>query len=73
MAEAAERPLEGTGWLPAPLRTPGSPRPGAASGWPPRKGRRGRIAGCRWALPAFLVQDDADATEALAPYLTAAE
>jgi ParB/RepB/Spo0J family partition protein len=48
MAQAAERLLAGTGWLPEPLRTPGLPEAAAV---PPADGDADAIT----ALPAFLV------------------
>ena len=73
MAREAERLLDGTGWLPQPLRTPGLPTPALPLADPrARDGADGSQA-CAMALPAFLIEDEADGTEAPAPYLTAAE
>ena len=73
MAREAERLLDGTGWLPQVLRTPGLPTPALPLADPrARDGEDGSQA-CAMALPAFLIEDGADGTEAPAPYLTAAE
>jgi len=55
------------------LRTPGLPTPALPLADPhARDGEDGSQA-CAMALPAFLIEDEADAAEAPAPYLTAAE
>src|SRR3954447_24470864 len=73
MAREAERLLDGTGWLPQVLRTQGLPTPALPLADPhARDGADGSQA-CAMALPAFLIEDEADGTEAPAPYLTAAE
>ena len=69
----AERLLAGTGWLPPVLRTPGLTAPALPLAGSRRRDWRGGIGGSARVLPAFLVEGDADAAEALAPYLAAAE
>src|SRR4051794_17619371 len=73
MAQEAERLLQGTGWLPQPLRTPGLTAPALPlAGLTTGDGEDGSEAGAM-AFPAFLVEDDADSAEAPASYLVAAE
>ena len=73
MAREAERQLDGTGWLPQPLRTPGLPTPALPLADPKARDGEDGSQACAMALPAFLIEDGADGTEAPAPYLTAAE
>src|SRR3954451_12366273 len=61
MAQEAERLLEGTGWLPQPLRTPGLPAPALPlAGLTAGDGEDGSEPNRAITLPAFLVEDDAD-------------
>ena len=76
MAEEAERLLAGTGWLPAPLRTPGleSAEPVADAG----EGGSGETDAAEVELPAFLAGDDGPDEDGAgvasqAPYNIAAE
>jgi ParB family chromosome partitioning protein len=72
MAREAERLLAGTGWLPPVLRTPGLTAALPLAGPRAGTGEDGSVAAAA-VLPAFLVEGDADAAEARAPYLAAAE
>jgi ParB family chromosome partitioning protein len=72
MAREAERLLAGTGWLPPVLRTPGLTAALPLAGPRAGNGEDGSEAAAA-VLPAFLVEGEADAAEALAPYLAAAE
>ena len=61
------------GWLPPVLRTQGLAAPALPLAGPRAgTGEEGSVAAAT-VLPAFLVEGDADAAEALAPYLAAAE